>query len=100
MIYVMLMNRREGLTRDQRAESFARRARWQPPAGLKVQGEYWLSSDAPAVIVVFEADSYEPILEVGMTWGDLFSISTFAATTPDEGLRMGQAIMQRVAQPA
>ena len=65
------------------------------PKGAKVVGEYWLSTSAPAVVVVLEASDYEPIMEIGITWSDVFDITVVPATTPEEGLRLGAQILQR-----
>jgi hypothetical protein len=100
MIHVMILNFREHLTREQRADILVRRAQWKYPPGLKVHGEYWLSSDAPGVVVICEADTYEPVMDVWMAWSDYFSISTYAATTLEEGLAIGQSAMQRQLQSA
>ena len=91
----MSLSWRSGLTREQRDEALIRRSQWEYPAGMKVVGEYWLSSGSPTVLSIVEADDFEPILEIGMTWGDVFEINTTPATTPEEGLQMGQRIMER-----
>jgi hypothetical protein len=62
---------------------------------MKVLGEYWLATDSPAVMLVAEVSSYEPIMEVNLYWGDKFDIVTLPATVPEEGLRMGQPLLQR-----
>ena len=94
MLYVMSLSWRSGLTREQMDEALIRRSQWKYPAGMKVVGEYWLASP-PTVISIFEADDYEPIMEVGNTWEDVFEIKTAPATTAEEGLQMGQRIMER-----
>ena len=95
MLYVMSFSWQPGLSREQRDETLMRRSQWQYPPGMKVVGEYWLSSGSPTVISIVEADDYEPIMEIGLTWGDVFDINTTPATTPEAGLQMGQRIMER-----
>lgn len=95
MLYVMLMTWKPGLSRQQMDATLMRRSQWQYPKGAKVVGEYWLSTSAPAAVVVFEASDYEPLMEIGMTWSDVFDITTVPATTPEEGLRLGSQILQR-----
>ncbi len=95
MLYVMLLNWKPGLSRQQQDEALMRRAQWQYPTGLQVVGEYWPATGSPAVISIFEASEYEPIMELTLTWGDVFDISVFPATTPEEGLQLGPQILQR-----
>ncbi len=95
MLYVWQAAWRPGLSRDERDGALARRASWDYPAGVEVHGEYWLADDDPAVIVIFEADSFEPVLELGFTWGDVFSITCTPACRPEQGLRWGGEILQR-----
>lgn len=66
------------------------------PAGVRLQGEYWPASTAPAVISIFEADGFSPLQELSLVWGDVFDITILPATTPEDGLRSGQEIMQRL----
>jgi hypothetical protein len=95
MLFVMFMGWRPGVTREQSDEALARRAQWQYPEGVNVLGEYWTSSPAAAVVSIAEADDYESLMEINLTWGDVFTISAFPATTAEEGLEMGARIMQR-----
>ncbi|MFQ5879340.1 MAG: DUF3303 domain-containing protein [Dehalococcoidia bacterium] len=95
MLYVMLLSWKPGLSREQQDAGLVRRSQWKYPAGAKVVGEYWPSTPSPAVIAIFEASDYEPIMEIGMTWSDVFDVTTVPATTPEEGLRLGPQIMQR-----
>jgi hypothetical protein len=95
MLYVMLLDWKPGLTREQMDGALMRRSKWQYPNGAKVVGEYWLGASSPAVVSVFEAAEYEPILEITLTWGDMFNITVMPATTPEEGLRLGPQILQR-----
>jgi hypothetical protein len=95
MLYVMLLDWKPGLTREQMDGTLMRRSKWQYPNGAKVVGEYWLGASSPAVVSVFEAAEYEPILEITLTWGDMFNITVMPATTPEEGLRLGPQILQR-----
>ena len=95
MLYVMTLSWKSGLTREQMDGALIRRSQWQYPEGIKSIGEYWTSSPSQTVVSIFEADSYEPIMEVGLVWGDVYDIITVPATTPEEGLQMGQRIMER-----
>ncbi|WP_042425249.1 DUF3303 domain-containing protein [Streptacidiphilus anmyonensis] len=95
MLYVMTFEWQPGLSREQRDGALARRAQWQYPAGFSAQGEYWLGSEDTAVVVVFEAESFAPIMEVSLAWGDMFRINTFPAVTAADGLAMGAAALQQ-----
>ncbi len=95
MLYVMLLNWKPGLSRQQMDGALMRRSQWQYPRGAKVVGEYWLAASSPAVVSVFEASDYEPIFEIDLTWSDVFDITVVPATTPEEGLRLGPEILRR-----
>ena len=94
MLYVWTANFRSNVSREQSDAALMRRAGWQYPSGIKVLGEYWLGG-SPTVIVIFETDSYEPIMELGMTWGDVFEIECKPAVTAEDGLRIGPEVMAR-----
>lgn len=96
MLYVMTMRWQQGLSREARNGALARRASWKYPPGTKEVGEYWLSSEDVAVVSVFEADSFAPMMEIDLAWGDVFQIECHPAVTADEGLRIGPEIMQRL----
>lgn len=94
MIYAWTASWRPNITRQESDAALMRRSTWEYPKGIKVLGEYWLSG-SPAVILIFEADNYLAIMELGMTWGDVFEIVCTPATTPEDGLRFGAEIMGR-----
>jgi hypothetical protein len=94
MLYVWSATWRPNITREASDAALMRRAQWQYPSGLKVHGEYWLTG-TPTVILIFEADSIEPIMELGFTWGDVFETECKPAVTSDEGLRLGPEILAR-----
>ena len=95
MLFATLLSWKPGLNREQMDGAFMRRSQWKYPAGLKALGEYWTASPSPGVIFIFEASDYGPILEIGMTWGDIFDITTLPGVTVEEGLRIGPEILQR-----
>ncbi len=96
MLYVLLADWKPGLSQEQQNGALARRAQWQYPATVKVVGEYWPATHAPAVITVFESDSYEGLMEISFYWQDVFDMHFFPATTAEEGLRTGQQVMERL----
>jgi hypothetical protein len=95
MLYTMLLSWKPGLDRQQMDEALVRRSRWSYPEGTKMVGEYWLGTHSPAVVSVFEVSDFAPIMEMQMTWGDLFDIVVVPTTTPEEGMRIGPEILQR-----
>jgi hypothetical protein len=95
MIFVWLASLKPGLSREQADEALQRRAGWSPPAGMDMLGEYWPANSNPAVVSIFEADSFEPVMEVNLDWGDVFDIVCSPACTAEQGLQWGAAIMQR-----
>jgi hypothetical protein len=98
VIYVWQASWKPGLSREQMDGALVRRAGWSYPEGVKVLGEYWLGSNRPSVLSIFEADDFRPIMEMEFTWGDVFEISCDAACTPEQGLEWGPAIIQRRGQ--
>jgi len=63
------------------------RAGWQYPPGVRLIGEYWLQSGDVAVVVIFEADSIEPIFATFSEWSDEFDMSFIPAITGEDGLK-------------
>lgn len=96
MLYVTVLSWKPGVTREQINESLGRRAQWQYPEGIKVVGEYWLQDPEIAVVAIYEASEYEPIMELGLVWGDVFGVKTVPATSVEEGLKIGAKIMERM----
>jgi hypothetical protein len=74
------------------AKGVARRAQYQLPPGSRLVAEYWLQTNDPAVIVVFEADSVAPIMAIRAVWDDVFNITVVPALTLQEGLAAAQAM--------
>jgi hypothetical protein len=95
MIFVWLASWKPGLSREQTDEAFGRRAGWTPPDGLNMLGEYWPANSSPAVVSIFEADSFEALMTVNLQWGDVFDIVCSPACTPEEGLQWGATFMQQ-----
>jgi hypothetical protein len=96
MLHISLLNWRQGLSNEQMDEALMKRAKWNYPEGLKVLGEYWPAANSPAVISIFEATSYEPIMEFELTWREYFDITVIPAVTPEDGLAMGKKLMEKL----
>ncbi len=95
MLFVALLSAMPGSTFK---EGGARRLQWGYPEGMNVLGEYWLETDSPRVVSVFEAESMEPMGQIRMQWGDLFEIEVFPAVTSEQGMQMlRQAMAQQQA---
>ena len=95
MIFVWIADWKPGLSREQMDQTLIRRSAWSYPESVNVLAEYWLSGHSPVVISVFEADDYSGIMELGLTWGDVFEISCQPACTPEQGLQWGPSILER-----
>ena len=73
MLFVALFTTRGGGTFQ---EGTARRLQWQVPEGVNVLAEYWLETEAPRVVVIFEAQ-----------------IEVFPAVTGEQGMEMARQAM-------
>jgi len=48
-----------------------------------------------AVVSVFETDDPGSLLEIGLTWGDVFQLEVSPAVSAEDGLRLGPEAMAR-----
>ncbi len=95
MLFVMLLSAKPGATFQ---EGGARRLQWNPPEGMNMLGEYWLETDSPRVISIFETEDMAAMGQIRMEWGDLFEIEVFPAVTSEQGMQMlRQAMAQQQA---
>ena len=95
MLFVALLTTKPGSTFQ---EGGARRLQWSYPEGMNVLAEYWLETDSPRVVSVFETESMEPMGQIRLQWGDLFEIEVFPAVTGEQGMQMlRQAMAQQQA---
>ena len=60
-----------------------------------MRGEYWTTVDDPAIVVIFEAEQYAPLMEVSLTWNDAFRIAVCPAVTAEEGLLLGPVALEK-----
>ncbi|MGB3632877.1 MAG: DUF3303 family protein [Rubrobacteraceae bacterium] len=44
-------------------------------SGIDIMGEYWVQSNDPRVVLIFEAESNGPILELVSEWEEYFDIA-------------------------
>ena len=95
MDFVTTMSWEPGLTREQRDEALIRRAGWTYPEGMEVIAEYWPASESVAVVVISRAETFQPFMEIELTWSDKFHIETHPAVSAEEGLKIGPAAMQK-----
>ena len=95
MDFVMLLRWKQGLSRDQRDGALIHRAGWNYPAGVEVVAEYWPATDNPAVVSIFRTEDYTALMEIELTWGDVFDITVFPAVSVEEGLKIGPDAMAR-----
>ncbi len=85
MLFVALLTTKPGSTFQ---EGGARRLQWSYPEGMNVLAEYWLETDSPRVVSVFEAEGMAPMGQIRMEWGDLFEIEVYPAVTGEQGMEM------------
>jgi len=74
-------------------ERVARRVQYQHPEGVRTIAEYWLQTDDPHVVAIFEADSIAPIMAMTAEWGDMFDITVVPAITAEEGIELAKQMM-------
>jgi hypothetical protein len=87
MLFVALYSPKPGVSP---AQTLSRRMEWKPPEGIKRLAEYWLQYDNPHTIVIFEADSFAPMMASSMAWRDIFDITIVPAITGEEGLKLAK----------
>jgi hypothetical protein len=86
MLFVALGKVRSGTAQ----ERTARRLEWQYPEGAKVLAEYWLQTNNPNVITVFEADNIAPIMAATSAWDDLVEFTIIPAVSAQEGMEIAR----------
>ncbi len=47
--------------------------------GIEILGEYWVQSNDPRIVLIFEADSNGPVLELVSEWEEHFDITVSPA---------------------
>jgi len=86
MLFVALGKVRAGTAQ----ERIARRLDWQYPEGAHMVAEYWLQTQDPNVITVFEADSIAPIMAATSPWDDVLEFTIVPAVGADEGIEIAR----------
>lgn len=90
MLYIALLKPIAGTP----IERIGRRLQWDYPEGIQLVAEYWLQTNNPDVVSIFEADSVAPIMAITSEWGDVFDITVVPAVTLEEGTALAQQMMQ------
>ena len=83
MLFVAFMRMRE----DKMQAAMAQRMQWEYPKGVKLVGEYWLTTNDPKVVSIYEADDYGTLMENAAAWDDMFDMKIFPATTAEDGMK-------------
>jgi hypothetical protein len=94
MLFTAVLKAKEGSTSNER---IMRRAQYSFPEGFRPVTEYWLQTidpSLPHVVVTFEADSVEPILQIFADWDDHFHITVVPTITAEQGLQVIEQMMQ------
>jgi Protein of unknown function (DUF3303) len=89
MRYAIMLKAKPNLTF---ATGVPRRMDWKYPDGLKVEAEYWTSTQDPAVFLVAQTDEIAPLISLSADWDDLFDITITPCLTAEEGLAMGRQL--------
>jgi len=91
MLFVALLKGFPATTQETRI----RRMEWDyPDVGTKVLGEYWLQSNDPEVVAIFEADHISQIMATFAAWDDVFEVKIYPAVSADEGLELLKQMSQ------
>jgi hypothetical protein len=89
MLFVALAKVRAGT----QAERIQRRITYRFPEGFRIEGEYWLPTPDPKVVLIFESDDALAVHAALSAWDDVFDISVFPAVRAEEGLQAGKRLM-------
>jgi hypothetical protein len=84
MLFVALLKAKSGSTKDK----INRNKQWTPPEGIRMLGDYWLMTNDPEGITVFEADDPAPIATSYAEWSDLYDITVVPAVTMEVGMKL------------
>jgi len=96
MLYTSIMRFKPNLTQEEHELALAQRDIWRYPRGMKVLGEYWLSSPDIAVICLFETEDISAILEMELNWNRFFDIEVVPSIPVEEGLKLSKEIVARL----
>ena len=80
------------MTPENRSAALGRRAPYQFPPNFKETAEYWFAGQ-PEVVVVFGADTFDPIFKLQLDWQDVFKISVHLMVTAEAGLQIGAGLL-------
>lgn len=93
MEYVVLLRWKQGLTRDQRDGALMHRAAWNYPNGVRLIAEYWPVAEDPAVVSIVQTDNYAALMDINLTWGDVFDLTALPAISAEDGLKIGSDVL-------
>jgi hypothetical protein len=91
MLFLTVARAKPGFTKDER---IARRIEYLYPEGVEVLAEYWTPVNDPAVIVITEAETVEPIFEALGAWDKYFDFTVVPAMTAEKGLNLAYQARQ------
>lgn len=95
MEYVTLLRSQEGLSRKDRDGTLMRRLEWEYPQGVELIAEYWPQAHDPAVVSIVRTDDVAALMEINLTWGDVFDVRIFPAISAQQGLEVGPEALKR-----
>ncbi len=92
MLFVALFTEKEGnsvsldtfLARRMQGPQIGRAPTKGRIEGLELVGEYWLQTSDPKVVVIFNAESDAPILEMSSEWEEDFDVVVVPASKVED----------------
>jgi hypothetical protein len=85
MLFIAMAKPRHNVTEHQKPRMQRRHAA-QIPGGIKIHAEYWPVGNEYAVVIIFEADSVDPIFHAVAEWDDVFETVVTPVVTSEQGL--------------
>jgi hypothetical protein len=98
MDYVAFLSFKASAAAAERDAALGRRASWQYPDTVRMIAEYWPMSSDVTVVSIFSTDQVDGVFEFQLEWSDVFDIEVHPAVSAEDGLRIGPAVMGRLAR--
>jgi hypothetical protein len=100
MDYLAFLRFRPSVPATERDAALKRRAGWQYPADMRLIAEYWPTSSEIQVVSIFSATEFPPVMQLVLEWSDVFDISGHPAVSVEDGLRIGEDVVGKLARLA
>ena len=90
MLFVALLKKKGNVQ-----ETMSHRIEWEYPEGITPVSEYWLQTDDPHIICVYETDSVVPMMDLNTSWAELFDVTVVPAIRAKDGLALVKHMMKK-----